>query len=331
MNPFSRKCSPITELERICELEVVPELTEEEVVVTSSHFVKESAIKEGFNLLPAQASMVLQYVNYGGLFGGAAAGDGKTLTSLLIENLAFRGQHTDKCRKILHLLPSNLIDQLKRDIKWARHKIHFTTPVHFISDYKNPEDRLNLAKNGEEGVYVLGYGMLSGKYTEEIIHLIGPDLIVADECHTLTNRKSARTRRVMNYLTKNPYTKLVLLSGTICRKTIKEYHHLIIYSLKDNAPVPGHWPQAETLSIALEGVGDFFPAAEVRLAKPLAVWADEEWFENITDNIDGLRRAYNKRLRTCPGVYISKESKVASSLILNCIRTKGHGSSEKNY
>jgi len=331
MDIFSRKCAPLSELKRICDLDQVSELSEGEVQEASKHFVKESALKNGFFLLPAQAAMTLQYVNYNGLFGGAAAGDGKTLTSLLIENLAFRGEHTGKCRKILHLLPSNLVDQLKRDIKWSRQKIHINTPYHFISDYKNPEDRMNLASNGGEGVYVLGYGLLSGKDTEEIIHKIKPQLIVADECHTLTNRKSARTRRVMNYLTKNPYTKLVLLSGTICRKTIKEYHHLITYALKDNSPVPMHWHQAETLSIALEGVGDFFPAAEVRLAKPLADWAGEKWYAGITENIDGLRRAYNKRLRTCPGVYISGNSEVASSLVLNCIRTKGHGSSEENY
>jgi hypothetical protein len=318
------KTTGIYDLNRICDLPEVALLTDEEVSGVSDYMIVDTQRAKGFSLLPEQANMVAQFINYEGLFGCAAAGAGKTLTAQLIANIAFRGDYTKPYKKILYLLPSNLIPQLKTSITWARRRIHFTVPFYYFDDY-NPNDRETLSKTAGDGVYVLGYGMLSGKTTEGMIHNVSPDLIIADECHTLTNRKSARTRRVMHYLKKNPYTALCLLSGTIVRKTILEYHHLISLALKNNSPVPMPWPEAQHLSTALTNPDGMIPSMEIRMSRPLAEWAGETWAMRPSDNIDVLRRAYNKRLRTAPGVFISEDDKVATSLYMDLIRSKTQG------
>lgn len=325
MDFFGGVTRPITDLERVCNLPEVPPLTPEEIEFVSDTFIKKSAREEGFSLLPEQAQMVTQYLNFGGLFGCAAAGAGKTLTALLIANLAFRGDYTEKKKKTLYLLPSNLVNQLKHNISWTRKKINFTAPFYFFSDYKNVEDRINLS-NKKEGVFVLGYGMLSGRKTEEMIQNVAADLIISDECHTLTNMKSARTGRINHYLKNaDKDVDLVLLSGTIVRRSIMEYHHLMLACLKGLAPLPLPFPQAETLSIALSHSEGFIPSGEIRMAKPLADWAGLEWQEKPSDNIVVLRKAYNKRLRTAPGVFISDDDKVATSLQLDVIKSRTRG------
>lgn len=324
MNLFGPSNRNMSDLKRVCSLPEVNLLTENELEDLSKYMILDKAFDSGFRLLPEQANMVAQFINYEGVFGCAAAGAGKTLTAQLIANLAYRGDYTKPYKKILYLLPSNLVEQLKVAIKWARKRIHFTVPFHYFADYKK-KDRITLSQTAGEGVYVLGYGLLSGKDTEEMIHNVQPDLIIADECHTLTNRRSARTRRVMHYLKTKPDTSLVLLSGTIVRKTIMEYHHLITFALKDNSPVPIPWPQAENLSTALVNDQGFIPSTQIRLAKPLAEWAKEDWKNNVSDNVEVLRRSYSKRLRTAPGVFISDDDKVATSLQIGLKKSTTRG------
>ena len=325
MEFFGKQLRPITELKRICDLPEIPPLTPKEITCLSDMLIKKSAREEGFSLLPEQAQMVAQYLNFQGLFGCAAAGAGKTLTALLIANLAHRGEYTEATPRILYLLPSNLVNQLQHNIRWARRKINFTAPFYFFQDYKNVEDRIKLSQKGD-GVFVLGYGMLSGRRTEEMIHNVDPDLIISDECHTLTNRRSARTKRIMHYLRNSgKRNRLVLLSGTIVRRTIMEYHHLITMALNEVSPVPIHYREAEILSTALSHSEGLIPSGEIRMSKPLAEWAGEEWNTQPTDNILGLRRAYNKRLKSAPGVFISNDDKVATSLLLDTVKTKTRG------
>jgi len=320
---FGKPAVKLSDLDRICALPTVPSLTDEEVEELSDILLLDSARDEGFSFLPEQANMIAQYLNFDGLFGCAAAGAGKTLTALTIANLASRGEITKKHNKVLYLLPSNLVEQLKRAIKWSSKKIRFTAKFHFFSDYKG-SDREVLSKTAGNGIYVLGFGLLSGKETEKLIHNVEPSLVIVDECHALTNNKSARTRRVMHYIKKNP-TNMVLLSGTIVRRDIMEYYNLISYTLEENSPCPLPWPQADSLSLAMKEPAGFIPKAQVRMAKPLADWAGEEWQEAPIDNIDVIRKSYRKRLKTAPGVFISEDDKVACSLLLNPLRSEGHG------
>lgn len=322
MDFFGKSVVQMRDLDRICNLPEVSGLSESEVVELSELLLLDTARQEGFTLLQEQADMVAQYLNYDALFGCASAGAGKTLTALLIANLAFRGQYCQQHDKILYLLPSNLVEQLKRAIKWASKKIHFSVRFHFFSDYKG-EDRAILSNSGP-GVYVLGFGLLSSSKIEQLIHNVKPTLIIVDECHNLANRKSARTRRIMHYLKDHP-ARLVLLSGTIVRRDIMEYYHLMIHCLGGNSPIPIPWPQADSLSLSMKEPDRFIPKAQIRMAKPLADWAGEDWSLDPLENIEAIRKSYNKRLKTAPGVFISEDDKVPCTLLLNPVKSEGHG------
>ena len=138
------------ELDRILDLPQIPDLTESEIDQLSDKLILRSARNEGYRLLEAQANMIAQYVNFGGLFANAAAGSGKTMTCFLIHNLSLDGRYVPKVDRVLHLLPSDLIRQCKADVKVARKKIHFPNNVFYFSDLKGSRESY---KDPETGYY----------------------------------------------------------------------------------------------------------------------------------------------------------------------------------
>jgi hypothetical protein len=302
----------LTDLRRVCELPTLPLLTEGECEEVSKFFVQGEAYDEGFRLLPEQCNMVMQFVNYNGLLGSAAAGAGKTLASLLIANIGYEGVLTTKHNKVMLMVPSKLVDQLKANMRWARRKIHFPADVYFFKDHK-PEDRLTLAKSNKPGIYVLGYGFLSTQNAEELINETSPSLIIADEAHKIAG-KSARRRRVEHYLKQNPSTSVCLMSGTMMNKELLEIHVLGKYALKENLPMPLPWPQVAALSEALAPKGPIIPMDKMRMARDLVDWAGMMYDGAAKSMQNTLRKAYHKRLATAPGVFLSEGSKVAASI-----------------
>ncbi len=302
----------LTDLRRVCELPTLPLLTEGECEEVSEFFIQGEAYEEGFRLLPEQCNMVMQFVNYGGLIGSAAAGAGKTLASLLIANLGFAGEITEKHDKIIIFVPSKLVDQLKANMKWARRKIHFPADVFFFKDYK-PKERITLAQSNKPGIYVMGYGFLSTKETEETLEHLKPSLIIADEAHKIAG-KSARRKRVEHYLKNNPTTAVCLMSGTMMNKELLEIHVLGKYALKENLPMPLPWPQAASLSEALAPKGPIIPMDKLRMARDLVEWAGLMYDGAAKSMLTTLRKAYHKRLSTAPGVFLSAGSKVKASI-----------------
>ncbi len=259
--------------------------------------------------------MVMQFVNYGGLIGSAAAGAGKTLASLLIANIGFEGTLVEKHDRVLLMVPSKLVDQLKSNIRWARRKIHFPADVYFFKDYK-PKERVDIAKQKRPGIYVMGYGFLSTKDTEETLEELSPSLIIADEAHKIAGR-SARRRRVEHFLKQNPTTAVCLMSGTMINRELMEIHVLGKYALKENLPMPLPWPQAASLSEALAPKGPIIPMDKLRMARDLVDWAGLMYDGVAKSMLTTLRKAYHKRLATSPGVFLSEGSKVKSSIIFD--------------
>ena len=318
----------MTDLKRVCYLPETQDLTEDEVVEVSEHFIKGKYFAEGFRLLPEQADMILQYINSEGLLGIAAAGTGKTLTSFLVANTAFSGKLCEKKDRILMFVPSDLTDQLRSNMEWARKRIHFPAKTYFFKDH-GPDGRLALAKSRKPGIYVMGYGLLQTKNAEEILQELSPGLITADECHKIMG-KSARSRRVEHYLKANEDCNLVMLSGTMIKRKVVELHKLAQYALRDNLPLPKPWIQAALLSEAMSPTGGMIPMDKIRMCRDLVDWAGEQYNGDARDMTDTLRRAYNKRLRSAPGVFLSTGSNVPSSLIFHIHEgaMEGEGSEE---
>lgn len=161
---------------------------------------------ERLRQLQMQALALIQ--KYGSLYGSIGVGHGKSLIAYLAQ--VVRG--LDRC---VILMPPDLLIPFEQDLE--RFKPHFRAP-------KNPAT-------------VLSYNVLSSTKESDILERLRPQMIVADEGHTLAN-DSARTRRLRRYFEKYPETEFVLLSGTLEREKMSDLAHLVRYSLRERAFMP---------------------------------------------------------------------------------------------
>ena len=91
----------------------------------------------------------------------------------------------------------------------------------------------NLSVDGPE-TYVLGGG--------EIVH----------NCFFLKNLRAGRTRRVARYMDKYPETGFVALAGTVMKGSVRDFAHLLRWSLKKGAPIPATDEEVESWADALD-------------------------------------------------------------------------------
>jgi hypothetical protein len=138
-----------------------------------------------------------------------AVGGGKTLVSLLAPTIL------GNPRSVL-LLPANLVEKTESDRSILRGQGWDVSMSIQIHSY---ESLGRIAKQGA-------------------LEFFGPELIIADEVHKLKRLKAAVTRRVRRYMQAHPETMFIGLSGTILEKALEQFAHLLIWALKENAPVP---------------------------------------------------------------------------------------------
>jgi hypothetical protein len=238
-----------------------------------------------------------------------------SLISLVCANLAYlRGDH-----KIILFIPPQVYGQLTlRDIPWARRRVNLAVPFYGLGRLSAPR-RKAIVASGRPGCYIFPYSLLSTMDSVELIDSIQPSLIIADEAHYLKNSTAARTKRVMRYISeKRP--RLVCLSGTITSKGIGDYHHLIRASLRDNCPLPQSPSICADWSLALDASVEQVSSALEAMLKPLRSWAAVNWpKERIVftkPGTSGIRKSYQKRLISCPGVVATGDAEIGTSLVI---------------
>ena len=135
-------------------------------------------------------------------------GGGKSLVSLLAARVL------ESKRPIL-IVPAKLVEKTERERK------------SYGKDW-------NVAKHLKIASYEL-LGRVSGA---NMIALYNPDLIIVDECHKLKSLKAACTRRVARFMREHPGTTFVAMSGTIMKRSVKDFAHIIEWSHGDSSPLP---------------------------------------------------------------------------------------------
>lgn len=107
------------------------------------------------------------------------------------------------------------------------------------------------------GMRVISYEQLSQVNQAEYLTALMPDLVIADECHKIRNPQSGVSRRVFRYFDEFPSTMFVGLSGTMTRRSLRDYAHLLKLALGDHSPLPHRYTDLEEWADALdEGVED---------------------------------------------------------------------------
>ena len=254
------------------------------------------------SLWPIQSAALQEARQNDGLLAPLGVGSGKTLISLLLASAM-------RARKAVILVPPGLRSQLiEQDIpSWAR---HFRLP---LASFR-----------------IVAYSQLSNAKSHDILEDIGPDLIIADEAHNLRHRTAARTKRFLRYMKEHPECRFACMSGTITRRSLKDYQHLSELALRKNSPLPRDFPTLSEWSEALDVSDDpMAPGALLafcsdgdldRIAK-IAGEKVAQTGETADERVQTVvREAFRRRLVETPGVVATEEGSIDASLNIEAIR-----------
>lgn len=309
------------EMDRILSLPVRLEPNVERVEIESFLRLNADAFGNDERLLPTQVDALLEFEAVkGGLFP-IGVGFGKSGIALMTSQIAMeRGW----ARKILLLVPVHLVSGLmRRHIPEWRRRVNLSVDFHVISG-KSKKVRHNIAKSNVAGVYVFPYSLLSQPDALELLELIKPDMVVADEVHRLKNPRSACTKRIMHIIKNSKPDPLIFvgMSGSMTKKTIMEYHHLSDAALNDASPLPRKAGMAFTWGLVVDAGSSPTPSLVAGAMGKLINWAYEsfpaerELFSSRT-GVDNARNAYRKRLTTAPGVVATGDARPDASLSIH--------------
>lgn len=292
MEPDKLKEFKMREMNRILDIPVNKPMSEE----FHKKFSKATLLpsSEIDCLLTTQSEAIKAYLLNGGLFGYIGVGKGKGLISLACATAAYR----KGLRKILLLIPSSLtIQTVEKVVPWVRRQMPVNLPVHVISG-KTAPNRLK-ASMESSGLFIMSWSQLSSDDTEQLFVNMHPQLIIADEAHSVSNKGSVRGGRVGRWMTAYPETEFIALSGTMGKKSILDYYHLMQWALKENCPMPDTDRETKNWSSILDA--SFSEYTSSGLLHPLLLWARRNGLE-VDRDIAGYRKAYNHRLATTSGV-----------------------------
>ena len=235
-------------------------------------------------LRPIQALALSEIRENGGLLGAIGVGHGKTLVSLLAPSVLYS-------KRPLLLLPA----QLKR----------------LTLDSILPELRKHWRISPD--LVVESYHAISNK--PNLLFDLSPDLIIADECHKISRKNSARTRRILRYFDAKEETRFVGLSGTITRKSLEDYWHLLLMALRENAPTPLKFHEMRQWGLCIDdGVPDF----ERPQPGAFKHWLKRNALEgkSPSESRSIVRSAYRERLTETAGVVATSDAGVGASLVI---------------
>jgi len=238
------------------------------------------------HLLPVQTWALSEAREVQGILGPIGVGHGKTLLDLLTPMVV-------PCRVAVLLLPSKLKKQLIES-DWAFYGAHWKLPNLVGARWQHP---------GRPLLHVVAFEELSGAKSTDLLEKLKPDLMCIDEGHRLADPSSARTKRWQRYVSHNPSTKVFVWSGTLTKRSLKNWAHLSNAALKQGSPAPRSWPTLEAWAAATDPSEFPMPAGELnRLCGP-----GETAFEG-----------YGRRVIETPGVISSGDAQSCeASLIIS--------------
>jgi len=229
-------------------------------------------------LRPVQAAMLCDIYDQQGLFAPVGVGHGKTLVTLLAPVVL-------EAERPVLFVPAQLKEQTLRQVIPEMSKHWVLHP----------------------NLQVVSYSTLSIAKHARLLWDLNPDLIIADECHMLKARTSARTRRFLRYFREHPETMLIALSGTVTKRSLLDYHHIIRLALRDGAPLPRDYGAVVDWDDALAPRDP-----DSNYERTLAPGALRDFCQEDEDHRQGFRR----RLVETPGVVATEDQAIDASIVV---------------
>lgn len=296
---FTREIQNTRELQRILAIprRIWTEASAEDLAREMTAIMRRP--KGSMSLRPIQAQALYDAGTQGGGFFPIRVGGGKTLFSLL----AF---YVLQSRRPLLVLPAKLIEKTKREQRLLAE--HWPIP-NFIR--------------------IVSYEIMGRAQWAQLLAQYQPDLIVFDEAHKVKNRKAAVTRRIERYLKEHPTTKVVAMTGTITKRSIKDYAHVIKWCINPvHCPVPHSFQELEDWSEALDEK-TFEPLNRVEVGALVQLCTPDEMRE--PDRLMAVRRAYRRRLVETHGIVATTEGFLGSSLTIGALEATVSIDTEKAF
>lgn len=242
-------------------------------------------------LRPIQAISLYELGTEGGLFGPQRVGAGKTLTSLLAPVVGFS-------ERPLLIIPAKLHDKTLREMSVLKH--HWLLP---------------------DFLRIMTYEWLGRVQAADALEKFQPDLIIFDEAHKLKNPRAAVTRRVRRWMSDHPNTKVVAMSGTITKRSLHDFAHLLFWSLPPSkVPLPRNWNELELWADALDERKNQMVRAEPGALEVLCDEEEQKAFTNPSatpmERRQAARKAFRRRLVETAGVVATHETSVDASLVI---------------
>jgi hypothetical protein len=242
-------------------------------------------------LLPIQALALHEIGDVKGGFLCIVAGGGKTLISYLAPIMM-------ESRRPLLLVPAKL--QVETRDKFRVLAQHWRGPhpdaykIVSFEKLDRPSSGVELDDKGR----VVKPGLLE---------TYRPDAIIIDEAQGLARAGRVAVRRLRRYLREFP-VPVVAMSGTMTANSLMNYAHIAEWCMPKFCPVPQKYLDLRDWCDYLDdGVKERpKPGALSKLLefREIGTWDDAE------QELEIIRNAYQRRLRQCPGVVMSRECKL---------------------
>ncbi len=234
-------------------------------------------------LRPIQAVALWELAQRKALFGVIRVGAGKTLISLLARFMV-------PSQRPLLLTKASLIGKTEREmLQLARH-------------WRMPRD-----------LRIISYELLGRPQSVQLLQQYRPDLIICDEAHKLRNPRAAVTRRVARYMSANPDTICAIMSGTLTKRSLRDYSRLLRWSLKPMlAPIPQRENELEEWADALDEKVN--PLRRLDVGALLYLCGPEE--NDAPDPLSAARRGFFRRLVQTPAVVATPQTPLDCSLTI---------------
>lgn len=226
-----------------------------------------------------QAWALAEFYEHHGLLGSLPVGSGKTIVSHLAPVVLQETEHG--CERPLLLVKAALLDKAEND-----------------------RTRLMQHWKHHPNLRILSYEKLSNVNYASYLFDVQPDCIINDEAQHTKNTSKGRGKRMRDYLTANPTTAVMNLTGSITRRSLKDYAKLTEWALKDKSPLPRSYYDLLDWADALD---ENVPDAD--RVSPGALL-------DFCENGEEPRLGYRRRFVQSPGIVTTEESAVDIALVI---------------
>lgn len=238
-------------------------------------------------LRPTQALALKEAWENNGLVAPIRVGGGKSLISFLIPVVL-------GAKDPLYLCPALMVKDIQAEFEKFRKSWRSPAryPVLSYSKLANPRAGGELSPQGEV-------------VRKPLLERLAPDLIVLDEAHCCASSGAVTTKRIKAYLKANPETRVVVMSGTLFKTSIKDAAHLMEWALGKKAPLPQDFLEREAWASHLDAQGAGGPRADAGALLRFLSSKERDLYATCQFDEDRrgiVRSAVARRILETPGV-----------------------------